>query len=583
MTWEPDSETLDFINLLALQNALQYEGEGKSGSVIGRLMGHRDDLKAHAKDLIIIVNQAVKDANNIAIEKGLEKVKEMIEADAPELLETQKKERRIGLPELPNVGEKVVLRFAPNPNGPLTFGHSRGIVINSEYAKQYDGKLILRFDDTDTSKKPPLNWAYGQIEKEVEWLTGIKPSKIIIVSDRIETYYEHAEKLISKGGAYICTLSAEDFREFRVSKTDSPCRDRTIEENLELWKKMLDGDFKPGEAVVRIKTDMQLKNPALRDWPALRLQDTSAKPHPRAEIGSKYIVWPLLDFQSAIDDYLEGVTHIIRGKDLMDSTRKQKLLYQHFEWQYPETIYWGRVKIHEFGGFSTSGIRMKIDEGAYDGWDDPRLPTISSLQRRGIKPEALRSFWIELGLTQKDISASLATLFSHNTTIIDPESPRLIFVRNPTKIKLISNERNYQLNMVKSAVHPEFPEKGKRVFNIEWENETTSIFVEKVDIEGKRDLRLKEYANISLGEDAAIIQSFDLLTGIPIIHWLPAIQDQYHLAELLTVEDNKLIKTTGHIEKFDYPNGTIVQLERIGYARIEDGEGECKKLVFLHN
>ena len=584
MPWQPDLETSEFIDLLALQNALQYEGKGQSGSVIGRLMGHRNDLKSHAKDLIKIVNLSVEKANSIALDEGLEKVRQMIEEKAPDLLKTEKKVRREGLPDLPNIdAEKVVLRFAPNPNGPLTFGHSRGIVINSEYAKRYDGELILRFDDTDTSIKPPLPWAYAQIENEVEWLTGAKPTKVIIVSNRMKTYYEYAEKLIQMGGAYICTLTAEEFREYRISKTDSPCRDRTASENLKLWNKMLEGGFKPGEAVVRVKTDMQLKNPALRDWPALRLQDTTSKPHPRKEIGSKYIVWPLLDFQSAIDDYLEGVTHIIRGKDLMDSTRKQILLYEHFEWTYPETIYWGRVKIHEFGGFSTSGMRMKIDEGAYEGWDDPRLPTISSLQRRGLSPDALKAFWIELGLTQKDISASLATLFSHNTTIVDPKSPRLSFVRNPLEIKLESRDVKHQVEKVISSVHPEFPKLGNRELNLTWSEGTTSIIVEEIDVTNKSDVRLKEFANIKLSGENAIIDTFELVDGIPIIHWLPNTEESYSAAELITVEDGEIVTHKGYIESFDYPEGTIVQLERIGYAKIENSNNVCKKLIFLHN
>ena len=128
----------------------------------------------------------------------------------------------------------------------------------------------------------------------------------------------------------------EEFREFRQTKSNSPDRDRSPEENLKLWERMLNGDFQPGEAVVRIKTDMTLPNPALRDWPALRIQDTENNPHPRENINSKYKSLALLDFSSGIEDYLQGVTHIIRGKDLMDSTRKQTLLYEHFGWEYPK-------------------------------------------------------------------------------------------------------------------------------------------------------------------------------------------------------------------------------------------------------
>ena len=140
---------------------------------------------------------------------------------------------------------------------------------------------------------------------------------MIFASDRIEVYYEHATTMLNEGHGYVCRCSAEDFKEHRVAKTNCPCRDQSKEDNATLWSMMLKGKFNPGDAVVRVKTDMTLKNPALRDWPALRIQDTKNHPHPRPEIGSKYVVWPLLDFQSAVEDYLQGVTHIIRGKDLI--------------------------------------------------------------------------------------------------------------------------------------------------------------------------------------------------------------------------------------------------------------------------
>ena len=141
---------------------------------------------------------------------------------------------------------------------------------------------------------------------------------------------------------------------------------------------MNNGTFDEGDAVVRVRTDMALPNPALRDWPALRIQHT---PHPM--VGDRYRVWPLLDFQSAIEDHEQGVTHIVRGKDLMVSTRKQTLLYEHLGWTYPETLYWGRVKVHEFGGFSTSSMRASLEQGERAGWGDLRLPTIQSFRRRG--------------------------------------------------------------------------------------------------------------------------------------------------------------------------------------------------------
>ena len=246
-------------------------------------MGTRADLRPHGKIISPLIAKAVADANAMAANEGLDALRDILSKEAPHLLEKrEKKERRVGLPELKNAEKgKVVLRFAPNPNGSLSFGHARGIVINGEYAKEWDGELILRFDDTDTVVKPPLPQAYEDIPKEAEWLLGYAPHRIVIASDRIPHYYEHAEQMLHEGFGYVCQCSGEAFKVFRVEKTECPCRPNSSELNMDLWAKMLDGTFKPGDAVVRVKTDMTLKNPALRDWPALRMQDTATHPHPR--------------------------------------------------------------------------------------------------------------------------------------------------------------------------------------------------------------------------------------------------------------------------------------------------------------
>ncbi len=580
MSWVPDSELEKNIFHLAIQNSLQYDGQGQLSSVMGKVMGTYPEARPHAKDLTLIIKKFVEEANNLAENQGLEHLRKILEENAPELLERKIKEKREGLPELKNaIQGKVVLRFAPNPNGPLSFGHSRGIVINSEYAKRYGGKWILRFDDTDTVRKPPLPSAYNSIQEEVEWLTGKPPDKIIIASDRIETYYKYASELISKGGAYICTLSAEEFREFRQSKSNSPDRGRSAQENLMLWEKMLNGEFQPGEAVVRIKTDMTLPNPALRDWPALRIQDTKNNPHPRKSIKSKYIVWPLLDFQSGIEDYLQGVTHIIRGKDLMDSTRKQTLLYEHFGWKYPETVYWGRVKIHEFGGFSTSGMRKDIKEGKYSGWDDPRLPTIASMQRRGFSPEALRNFWIELALTQKDISASMETIYSHNVKIIDHTSPRLFFVKKPLTLKLIDGLEKIP-SVFKTLVHPEDESLGYRTWKLSTEEMNVIIEEEDLELANKNNnkIRLKDFADIQIKENTASIISLKPNEKLPIIHWLDS--KNSHDATLEISTENRIELISGKLENSSrLEKNELTQLERIGYAKVENDS----KLIFLHD
>jgi glutamyl-tRNA synthetase len=569
MSWTPDEETLAAIRHLAIQNAIEYEGKAVPGSVIGRVMATMTELRQHGNVVSPLIIQAVTEANSIAASQGLDALVEILQNEAPHLLmKREKKERRTGLPELANaVKGKVVLRFAPNPNGPLSFGHARGLVINSTYAKEWDGELILRFDDTDTTVKPPLPIAYQQIPQEAEWLIGFKPHRIVIASERMPQYYEYAIKMLNEGFGYVCQCSGEDFKKFRESKTQCPCRENSVQMNIELWEKMNDGTFVPGDAVVRVKTDMELKNPALRDWPALRIQDSVKNPHPREGIGSKYKVWPLLDFQSAVEDYLQGVTHIIRGKDLMDSTRKQTLLYQHFGWKYPETMYWGRVKVHEWGGFSTSQMRRDIEAGLFEGWNDPRLPTLSALKERGITAQALRNFWVELGVTQKDISVPLSTLYSHNTKEIDASAPRVSFVKNPVQISLSGDCPE----SVSIAVHPNDKSMGQRKFELN----DKYVYLSSEDSQ-QGEVRLKDFCDINLDGNSAQITSIERKDRRSIIHWVGT---NCVDAELIVVEDGKIISFAGKMEMHNHPIGTMLQLERIGYGIIVAEN----KIVFTHN
>lgn len=548
MEWQPDQSTLDLIRHLALQNSYQYDGKGQAGSVISRIMGTRADLRQHGKHVAPLVAKEVAKANELAKSDGIDKIREILESEAPELLERKVQTRREGLPDLPNLkGRKPVLRFAPNPNGPLSFGHSRGLVINGQYAKELGGELILRFDDTDTTVKPPMLEAYDSIPEQQEWLCGFPAHRIVIASERMQEYHAHAKKMIEGGFGYVCTCSAEAFREYRVSMTECPCRSNEVEENLEKWNMMNDPNgFQPGDAVLRVKTDMTLKNPALRDWPAARIQ---INPHPR--VGNAWRVWPLLDFQSAVEDHLQGVTHIIRGKDLMDSTRKQTLLYEHFGWDYPETIYWGRVKVHEFGSFSTSQMKKDIAEGKYDGWDDPRLPTLSALSRRGIQPESLRNFWIELGLTQKDIAVPLSTLYAHNTKAIDPNAPRLAFVRNAVPVTL----------------QGDFPKSGEIMSHSDTEMPARKysidegVWVEEED--SGKPIRLKDLCDI---DENGVVQSIDRSDKRSVVHWVAGGKP----SSLTIVNGQDIGVVEGILENNDYPVGKIVQLERIGYAIIEE-------------
>ncbi len=570
MDWSPDEAIDNMLWHVAIQNAIEYSGKAAPGSVIGRIMSIRQDLRPHGKILSPLIAKKVAQANKLATDEGLDYLRSILETEAPELLEQrQKQAKRTGLPELLNAEKgKVVLRFAPNPNGPLSFGHARGIIINGEYAKEYDGELILRFDDTDTSVKPPMLEAYDLIQKEAEWLLGFVPHRVVIASDRIEHYYQYVEQMLNGGFGYVCKCSAETFREYRVSMTECPCRAYSNMENLELWQGMLDGSFQPGEAVVRVRTDMALKNPALRDWPALRIQDTETNPHPRKDIGSRYRVWPLLDFQSAVEDHLQGVTHIIRGKDLMDSTRKQKLLYEHFGWTYPETMYWGRVKVHEWGGFSTSQMRKDIESGLFEGWSDPRLPTIASLSGSGIQATALRNFWIELGVTQKDIAVPLATLYSHNIKIIDDDAPRIAFIREPIALTL----EGVNETIVELPTHPNTTGLGTRKIQLH----DAVVYIEKADLQHKT-LRLKEFGDFDIEGNTARFVAKERTDKRKIVHWTS--KNSSVDASLVQVIDGEICRLDGKLESHQLAVNTPVQIERIGYGIIS-GDNE---ITFTHD
>ncbi len=439
------------IRKYALQNAVRHGKPPREDAVLKKILGECPELRKDAKLLAALVKEEVKRIKSVSREVWVEE----LTAVAPGLAEPQKQKReeKQGLPELPLAlanGEKVVMRFAPNPNGAATLGSARGIVVNSEYAKKYGGKFILRFDDTDPVVKRPLLEAYDWYLEDCAWL-GAEPDEVVVASERLELYYKYAEELLKRGVAYVCFCPADVFKAYKDRKRACPHRAASVEENLESWGKMLGGGYDEKEAVLRIKTGMELEDPALRDWVAFRILK---REHPRASVGRRFVVWPNLDFESAVEDHLLGVTHIIRGKDLMKSEKRQRFLYDHLGWNYPETTHWGRIKVQEFGKFSTSELRKRIESGEYEGWDDPRLPTLRALRRRGFQPEAVRKFFLSLGVSQTDIAVSLKNLYAENRKAVDALASRYFFVRNPKEMRLKAGKGGSFPLVARALKHP---------------------------------------------------------------------------------------------------------------------------------
>ncbi|MDD2665666.1 MAG: glutamate--tRNA ligase [Methanocellales archaeon] len=535
----------------ALQNALKYDSAPLADAVMGKVLGECPWLRTKTSKISPLIQGLIEKVSAMTSDERLARLQQI----APELMVPQKKERMRGLPPL-EAGEKVTMRIAPNPNGPPTLGNARGIIINHEYAQMYNGKFILRFDDTDPKTKRPMLEAYAWYKEDCEWL-GANPDEIVIASDRIEEYYQYAEKLIKMGKAYICFCDRERFKIFKDSMKACPHREQEAEANLNHWKKMLAGEYDEGEAVLRIKTDILHKDPALRDWVALRVIKES---HPR--VGRKYVVWPMLDFESAMEDHLLRVTHIIRGKDLMDSEKRQKFIYDYFGWKYPKTSHWGRIKIHEFGKFSTSEIKRAIEKGEYRGWDDPRLPTVRALRRRGIQAEAIRNFMIDLGMSGTDIAVSMDTLYAENRKIVDTIANRYFFVWDPLHLDI----ENAMPTVAKAPLHPT-ERRGLREISVQGE-----VFVCKDDLQGIKkgdNLRLKDLYNIQItglrplraeyiGNDLSITKK-----GAAIIHWCPP-----EGVKVKVIGPEK--EYTGIGERgIGSELGNVVQFERFGFVRID--------------
>jgi len=380
-----------------LKNAYEHKGTASAGAVINRVLGEKPELKKNMKELGQKIKKEIQEVNKLKIEDITKELKEK----HPELLE-KKDEERHDLPELPGDTSKVVMRMAPNPNGPLHLGHARQALLNWFYVKKYNGKYILRFDDTDPKNKIPMKEAYEWIIEDLKWL-GITPDEVLYASNRLNIYYDYAEQLIKMGKAYICTCKPEEFRELKNKGQACPCRELPEKEQLKRWKKMFT-EYKEGEAVYRVKTDLKAPNPALRDWPGFRIIENNN--HPR---NKKTRVWPLLNFNSSIDDHLTGITHIIRGRDLDFTEHQQKYLYKHFKWKYPKTITTGKLNL-EGAILSSSEIKKGIKEGKYKGWNDEKLGTLKALKKKGIKPETIKQLIWDLGVRKNNATITWANI-----------------------------------------------------------------------------------------------------------------------------------------------------------------------------
>ena len=552
----------DTIRKFALQNAVFFKGTANPKAVVGKILGGCPELRSKAAEITPLINQIVEEVNAMGLEA---QTKALAEVDSTMLVK-EKKERKYELPELENVDGKVVMRIAPGPSGPLHLGHTRVSILNDEYVKRYGGDLVLRFEDTNPEKIDPD--AYDMIPEDLEWL-GVKCNRKYIQSDRFEMYYDYTRKLLEAGHAYVCTCDAEHWRQLKEQKQACPCHDLPVETQLERYDKFLAGEYKEGEAVVVVKTDIAHPNPAVRDFVALRLVRT---PHPR--VGQKYIAYPMMNLSVAIDDHEMGMTHVIRGKDHLNNTFRQEYIFDYFGWKKPVYYHYGLVNIPDTV-LKTSLIKQSIGEGEYSGWDDVRTGTVRAMARRGIKPEAIRRYWVESGIKPVDITFTWENLYGMNRDVIDGVSNRYFFVGNPVRYDIDGIDEI----VGKAPLHPDHPERGDRVYKLE---DPRTIFLSSDDSKTFLDagmVRLKDLCNIEYGlpakyagDDVSVLRK-----GVRAVQWVGT--DSVKAS--LVMPDGSI--TEGLVEGAVLrEESETVQLERIGFVRIEGKDQDSVRMVFAH-
>ncbi len=351
----------------------------------------------------------------------------------------------------------VITRFPPEPNGYLHIGHAKSIFINFGLADEFNGKTNLRFDDTNPLKED-IEYV-NAIKEDVEWL-GYKWENLLFASDYFEEMYKRAVLLINKGLAYVDDLNADQIREYRGTLTEpgknSPYRERTIEENLALFQAMREGKFGNGEKVLRAKIDMASPNINLRDPVIYRISHAS-----HHNTGDKWCIYPMYSFAHPLEDAIEGVTHSLCTTEFEDQRPLYDWVIRECEMEStPQQIEFGRLNITNTV-MSKRKLKLLVDEKFVDGWDDPRMPTISGLRRRGVTPEAIHEFSKELGISKGSGAVDSAMLDHFVREDLKLKAPRTMGVLNPLKV-VITNYPEGQVEMLDAEINPENPEMGIR-------------------------------------------------------------------------------------------------------------------------
>lgn len=554
-------EIAGIIRKLAIKNAIDY-GKADEKAVLSKVISKIPTDDRNVPEIIKMVGQDVERINS----QSVEQLKKDYEEYRMEFEEYDKeKAQRTSKPRMELEGAKdyeFVTRFAPEPSGYMHIGHASAAFLAREFARIYHGKVGLYFDDTNAAKEKQE--FVDAFKTDLDWL-GIKFDKEYFASDSIEKLYEYAQQLISTGGAYVCTCDAQKVRELRLKGIDCEHKSQSAEHNLALWKDMLAGKYDENNAVLRFLGDIRDQNTAMRDPTLFRIKRQT---HYRQ--GDKYFVWPTYDFNTPIMDSIHGVTDAIRTKEYELRDELYYLVLDRLGLRKPRVHSHSRIVI--VGNIvQKREINGLIGEGKVEGYDDPRLITISAMRRRGISPLAIKDFVLKFGMSKAQGTAKMETLLLENRRIIDKDAIRLFCVEDAVEVHVSGGAAQATLRL-----HPTNT-LGFKNYSLDGE-----FYLGKSDLDGAKELRLKDLYDIrieSVDGDVVLARKVDGIKPAKIVQWVPkngSIKCKLDYIENLVVDDkfneNSMMEVdaiaesrTGNIDA-----GTVVQFERIGYFKLDN-------------
>ncbi|NCP71940.1 glutamate--tRNA ligase [archaeon] len=551
---------------IILENAVKYKGKAEIKYILGAILKDFPEYRQKTKELSLELIPLIEEINSLSLEKQQEMLKEI----NPSFFEKKEKEERNIFAFL-NIKEGDVVKsaFPPGPEKYFHIGHAKAVLLNYLLAKKYSGKFQLRFEDTN----PRLvrSEFYEISQDDFKWL-GIEWDELVFASDYIDMMKEMAEKLILKSQAYVCFCTPEEMSKNRETSTPCNCRKVSPQENLIKWKEM-DG-YEEGKASLRLKIDLKHKNSRMRDPTIFRIIDCE---HPR--IGYKHRNYPAYDFQNAVLDGYFNITHRLRTVEFEMASELHQYIRKILGLHNTVTYEFSRMNLE---GMLSSGraIREKVNSGELIGWDDPSLPTLRALKRRGFTPEAIKQMVVESGITKSAGSVlTWDTLIKYNKKVLNDSAKRFFAIKNPVEITVENDVcKEYSLSL-----HPSL-NLGQRNFT------SNGVYlIENEDFDSFKEgnlVRLMDNINFRVKDGSFVFDSEDYLSfkneeneNKKIIHFLPKDPSQLIDVTIFTPEHELInAKAEKTIEQISV--GDIIQFERFCFARLDSIEEKEGKKVY---